>query len=764
MRFATPYFLHAKAARPNRAPALALAAVLLLPLTSEAINNSNWQGGQLAPSGYSAAINTPTADVLPFGNAGLALSNSNPEVARRLHGTGGFGSINAGLGIFPGLELVGRLAFEGDLQCNTFSIACKSRAGQRDLSLSGKYRLPLTLPGNSRLALGFTDYGGAATNYRQTYAVLSKTWGALDVSAGYGRAGSKNALLRGAFGSAQLRISERLAAALEYDSREWRAGAQYRHPIGQSSYLQLGLSRKFSHATAQQSWQWTTMLQFPLGQGKPIVTAPIAAPSTPNSQAIAQASADAPPTQQPEAPKQASPHHAITTLPPSTPAVTPAQATAKDERAQALAQQLQAQGFSHIQVRYWPPKHAGMAAFWQIEAEPKAWRQNALDGLAVALQQWLQLTGKESADQLALRMLYQGRPTVAAYAQANCLHAWVWQDISLCQSGADPLALRRADPRAWQGFMQYASERGGQALMAQADTDSSWAPQFEISPSLRSTIGTEAGLADYSLALELGAEVPLAKGWFWQGTYQIPISRSGDYKEGGVFAPQRHPSASFDTAALSYIQTPSPSTLVQLSAGYLNRDFLGGQIDALWLPTQSPWQLGATLGRYKNENAHTQHNPALLRVQYELVPARWNVQTQLGQFLHQDKGYRIASQHWFGDTEVQLYFQSTKASHAGKNNGIGILLSLPLGTSRAHTIATTGATVRAADRWSWGLKTRVGSTHNALLNNVAVWPQLRHGIYTDNTDQLRNGDLALKARLPDLARAMRRTPAAPRLP
>ena len=133
------------------------------------------------------------------------------------------------VGLLPGLELVGRLAYEGDLDCNLYFKPCAG--GQRDLSVSAKYQLPIELPLDTRLAVGFTDYGGAATNYRSYYGVATSTWGPLDLSLGYGRPKSASALLDGGFGSVVLRLDDHWAAALEHDSREARLGLNYLRPL-----------------------------------------------------------------------------------------------------------------------------------------------------------------------------------------------------------------------------------------------------------------------------------------------------------------------------------------------------------------------------------------------------------------------------------------------------------------------------------------------------------------------------------------------------
>ena len=179
---------------------------------------------QLAPAGFTGAINTPTADVLRPGTAGAAWGNSNPEKGRVYPGVGAFGSLDFGFGVLPGLELVARLAYDGDLQCNMYVQNPPCLSWTRDLSASGKYQLPIRLPLNTRLAFGAVDVGGAATNFRSYYGVASSSVGPLDFSLGYGKGSQADASLSGAFGSTQLFLTEHWQALAEYDMREARAG------------------------------------------------------------------------------------------------------------------------------------------------------------------------------------------------------------------------------------------------------------------------------------------------------------------------------------------------------------------------------------------------------------------------------------------------------------------------------------------------------------------------------------------------------------
>ena len=84
------------------------------------------------------------------------------------------------------------------------------------------------------------------------------------------------------------------------------------------------------------------------------------------------------------------------------------------------------------------------------------------------------------------------------------------------------------------------------------------------------TVGTELGLIDYSLALELGTEVNLAPGLFWQGVLSAPVLQSDD-QTGQPLAGYRARDLGFDSSLLSYWQALPNGASAQASAGYVDR-------------------------------------------------------------------------------------------------------------------------------------------------------------------------------------------------
>lgn len=728
-----------------------------------------FRASALAAPGYSSAVNTPTADVLPWGGVGLGWSNGNPEQARALS-TGGFGSLNAGLGVLPGLELIGRLAYEGDLGCNTLTVGCPS---QRDLSVSGKYRLPISLPYRTRLALGFTDYGGAGTHFRQLYGVATGSWGPLDLSLGYSKPKSQQALMDGAFGSAVLRLTDQWSAALEHDSREARLGLQYRHPLGRDLALQLGVSRKLTDASGQQPWQMSAALTILLGgrgpdmpsrPGRDPIRAAEQQSGTPRPPFLAAATpapgvAARSETPQPDA-SDASAAMALSrqdarpiepSMPDGSPPTSP----------QAVAQALRQRGFSQVQVRYWAATQ-DQPALWQISAEPRRWRQSQVDAMGRALASWLSLQGKAAdgsrpGDELLLSLTWQRSPVLHAYTSAACLDGWIrgWTRCSLSdQSG---LAYGRALElhRELEGMAHRLSgvrSRLQQTpqIVARVEGEPIWMPQLEIGPGLRYNIGTEVGLLDYSVALEVGAEVSLADlapGLFWQGVLSAPLVHSGDYDDGKPFAARRHQRLGLESSLLSWWKPLPHGVAAQASAGYIDNRYKGGMVDALWMNQDGRLRLSATLGSFEHDTSGRRQNPVLGSARWSLVPGAWQLEATAGRFLGGDKGFRLASHHWFGDTLFKLHYRDSRGevdmSQSARHKFIGASVSFPLGPKAAYPVGEIA--LRGADRLEIGVQTKLGEDDNSVTYGYGEVPGVRHGLLSDASDHDRNGQSDLLA-------------------
>lgn len=683
---------------------------------------------QMAPSGYSGAINTPTGDVLPHGSTSFALTNSIPERASLAPGVGGFGTLNLGFGLLPGLEVVGRLSFDGDLQCDLFLASCKGKT--RDLSVSGKYQLPFLLPLNTRVALGFTDYGGAATNFRQTYGVATSTWGPVDVSLGYSKAGSKTALMDGVFANATLRVNDQWAVVAESDTQTTRLGTHYTLPVANDLALQLGYSRKLGGANSQQSNQITATLHYFFDRKTQQAShkgQPAWLRNTPEATAATQPSSLA---------AASAPASAASTV--STGVLA---STTPDQRADALANALRADGFAQIDVTLLPAAD-GKPALWWVRAEPVSWRKNQLEALGVALVNWMTSTTGANADaEVVVTLTHLGQPTVSAHTDRPCLSSFADGQDQCTQGLALNFYRGNVLPQRLAAASQVATLR---PLVGQK-SPLTWKPQIELGVHVRSTIGTEFGLADYSAALDVGMELALAPGLSWQGNVMVPVANSGDYEPGRPFGAMGHPKTRFEQALLSYwqvVDTPwVKNVAVQGSVGAINASHVGGQVDAVWMNREGDWRLGGVAGVYRRSSDHKTTAPLLGSVRHSVVPGQWQLEATAGKYLRGDVGFDVASKHWFGDYGLKFYVRDSKDSAplTPRTRFAGFEFSVPLGPRTASQF--DNFSVRGLDRFNWGLETKVGQTNNIITLGYGEVPRARHGIWTDAIDHDRNGAL-----------------------
>jgi hypothetical protein len=665
----------------------------------------------MSPLGFSGAINTPTADVVPIGSAMFSLTNSVPEIAKPLPGQP-FGGLNLGLGVLPGLEIVGRLAFDGNLQCDFFSAGCK---GMRDLSVGGKYQLPFMLPLNTRLAVGITDFGGAATKFRQTYGVATSSVGPFDATLGYSRRSSATALMNGFFGNLTARVNDRLAVVAESDTQAKRIGAHYTQPLASDLDLQVGLSRKISGPATQQANQFTATLRYYF---------------------------DRKVQQRAQRHQPAWGGHAVEPAATSVAQATLANPADLSQRAQALASRLAAHGFANIQIATLPASE-GKPLLWWIQAEPVGWRKGHAEALGAGLVEWMM--GKEAPDtEVVLTLSHMGQPTTSVYTSGTCLDGFA-KGQDMC---GQALPLRFFNGPALPERLQQASASQTTQTQVVAARPYTWKPQFELGLSLRSTIGTELGLADYSAAADLGMQMQLGKGLMWQGNVLVPLSRSGDFEQGSPYYLLGHPKTEVDQALVSYWQYVNMPGLknvaVQASAGAINSYSRGGQVDAVWMNPAGDWRLGALAGVYsRNTTSGTRktQTPALVSVRHSVVPGQWQLEGMAGKFLGGDTGYKAMSHHWFGDYRLSFFIRESKGNVATmpKTRFAGFEISLPLGPTASTDLGW--GTVRGQDRWDWGLSTKIGQSNNALTSGYGEVPMPRHGVWTDVIDHDRSGAL-----------------------
>ncbi|ALK87337.1 hypothetical protein L63ED372_00108 [Limnohabitans sp. 63ED37-2] len=727
---------------------------LLSALASGALASASLgvQAQQISPSGYTGAINTPTAFTLKPASMGMSLTNSIPEFYEQFPGVGSMLSLNLGFGLAPGLEAVGRLTNNGDLHCDLYYSSCKSST--RDLSVGGKYQLPLHwLFGNDllnhqyfkpALAFGITDYGGAATLYRQKYAVGSVTSGPVTLSAG--RAASiytdhGGGLIQGNFGSVIYQLTPQLSAIAETDSRERRLGVSWTHRLTGNTDLVLAASKKLTNSTYQQASQATLALVYHFGRGdkesaaKPVDTRDWGRPTA----AAIHSQEAASPSSAPKAVVKTESAEPVIQAPKealASPAATVKWPEASDQdKAQALADRFAQNGFSDIDVAQTP-------SGWLVRAEPRLWRQNRLDAYGAALSSYLLAAQDIDLSQVqhlnvALTFMGQvvgGLSVEDAASAIQCMRQYLG-GADMC-SGGKAFKLHY-EQETLPEFKQ------AQWLLLQ-EKNRRFMPQFELSPAASYTAGTEFGLFDYSIGATLGWEVPLAKGLFWQGFYAQLLTESDEFKD---------PTSYFRRVGMGEATRAGSNLLVyqtrllpqwssrlwgQLSVGDLGYQTSGHQINAYWATEDGRYRATWVKGQWRNESMWQVRNPHILNLSVRPLSSDFQITYSTGQFHNNDKGHRLGLSFSFADNGVQFFWRKTGPSNILPNNNafMGFSITMPLGPKQA--LEAGPASFRLRDRWEMGVETKVGQKDNYIEPFYGAFPGIRHSLDTDVFDFNRN--------------------------
>lgn len=678
------------------------------PLACLLLGALAWGGAsaQLAPSGFTSALNTPSADVLPTGSLGLGVANNNPEFARRWPGVGYSGSTVLGFGALPGLELTSRLAYDGDPDCNLYDSSCRS--SMRDVSINAKYQLPVKLPLDTRLAWGFTDVGGAATQFRQTYGVMSSRWNYLEWSLGYGKPTSSLALLNGGFYSATLHLTERLRLSVEDDQRQRRYGASFVQPLGRGVDLQATLSRKFAGPVDLQTHQLTVGVRWALGhqaQAQGATFSGAAAPFEHPAQVL----------------QQAVRYEAQLQTPPPLVSETVA-AAPRGVNTPALLKAFADNGFRNISLGLTDDNTQ-----W-VQAEPVGWRQSRAEALGAALASWLQTQG-EPHDRLWLTLTYLRQPVISLQTTRECAERF--------KEGADDCA-GQASLRLQSGWDKPTPV---QWLAQNAHSD--WLnPRVELGLALRYNLGTEYGLTDHSAGLDTAWELPLARGLLWQGNATAPLNNSDDYGQPGGYWYANRLQRQVQTNLLSYHHPVFKGSWLQLSQGHISPTDVGQQANANWLSPMGRWRITGIVGHYEtrqpNQSAVT-HRPQLGSLRYSVLPGFWALDVTRGQFYNGDRGTRLMSHHWFGDHRLTFYFRDTQSADQvtlPRTKFAGFEITFPLGPRQAGFVGPFS--FRGRDQMGLSLETKVGAEDNYITPGYGAVPTLRHGM-NDVMDHDRTG-------------------------
>jgi hypothetical protein len=639
------------------------------------------QGVGVSALGASGGLNIPSAFTLDEGL--LAVSAGN-EMDPKLGYFDNRRNYSVGFGLGYGLEAFGRLTNY------TSPSAGPVLNGVRDLSANVKWQLPIDAPGVPKFALGAVDVSGsaAASFFRARYGVVSDEWGPLRWSLGYGRSQAKGQLrvLDGAFGGAELRVwGSRATVLAEHDGTVRHAGARYyMEPLswlGDAQFVGT-LQRSFGAADlAGRPADKTSVgmsLVMPLGASDGKFRPRAAVPAEPPAAAVAAGSAELPGAA--AAPAASSPR-------------APALADSADGLLTLLAQ-LKRAGLDRVRV-------GSLGADVVVDYENQRYLRSELDALGLVL----------------------GLAANAAPPGVKRVHAVARKDGLAMFEASVSAAEYRDFLKSDEELSAVRGSLGFGHLEENDESRVSWLPgsgeavnrlRFSFQPVLTHTVGTEYGLFDYALGLQMRTSAPLWRGAEVYVDWVKRLGTSENMKPGQIFAGQ---SVEEGLQALALQQSLWLGPRLFASGGLGRYEFnrFGVEGSAVYF---LPW--GEDTLHLEGSNTHSSESGEP-RVRYAASAAyRWRlnsstwVEAGLNGYRGRDTGPSLAVTRWFGDVGLNMF-----ARRGGNNTFVGLALSFPLAPRQGMAAAPVQlmGTARYSDEFRT-LLARGGNAANWLKPNA----------------------------------------------
>ena len=664
--------------------------------------------------GMTGLYNIPNAAVIEKGMGEAQLSNlfedhrNNEKLYATQHYQNGVNA-NVNVGILDGVEIAWR-----DVG--------RDFDGSSDMSFNIKWKLPFIPEEWLDLALGVQDLGGASNFYDTNYIVASKRFKDVQLTAGIGRGLSSGVPLSGAFYGVEYSPYSWLALLGEYDAADTHGGVRISSPTGWlDEGVQLSLTGLLSstHDQLENDTYYGLSLSFPLGRNTVKAT-------TQNSSLMVAAEAINVNTRPFVNELDKKSESVVITHGNKTDVNeesawlrTSSQITTQWEL--ELKELLDGHGFEGVKVGVRDSEVV-------VQFGNEVFNSNSLDALGLVLGELVNNTPTKF-NRFTVVMQRNGlniiavRGGISAYKQFLYDGQSLRTDIELIRNPQDTL-LNNVE---W---------------LTHATGISHFVPRITLGPDIITAVGTEVGMFDYSLALNSELELPLAAGLSFYSSYNLVMSNSDDF-DTGIFRFRAKRSEVRDVY-LSKTVLFSKNVAAQLQIGEIMYGMSGYHLftqgELAWAPLDGKHQFGAIAGHYRSVEGFLDRQVAVGTYSYYQDDLDTQFKLTAGQFIEHDVGFKVESQHNFGDTRILFAYKRTEKSEDNSpTQAVSMGFSIPL-TPRKDMSATSDIQFKGKANWAYALSTRVGDSHNRLIFNQATVPMQRNDLSARyfNYDRLSN--------------------------
>jgi hypothetical protein len=648
----------------------------------------------LSPNGYSGLGLLPSATTLKQGAFVLAHDPTVPGAPV----VSGYNT-QIGFGLVDNLELVGRLATNNQ-KCNMFSAGECPVNTYRDFSASMKWTLPSEWlkRNNSTIAVGFTDYGGAATYFRSYYVVGTKSINQFDFSLGQAKAKVSTSMLDGTLASATWKPADWGSVSLQKVGQHSTIHALLQTPIltdGTSAWLTF--NRRISEApvTDRQWIGWGVTLPLDRVEKESVTTPFVSSTSQSNSKELAK-------------------------LKPSD-----------------LSDALRARGFYNAKIGTKSNGHL------VLELENTAYTWNILDAAGVALGVISSAYNQENQSQnFELTLTTRGIKQLKILGEAKCVGLWLSKGVACNKLVVQSLSQRSDDSRILPANFFQALGGLDESITWTAGSSWSFRPEIIVSPTVVTTIGTEYGSFDGDMGANINVVLPLWAGAMVENNRVKPLGvGTKQFEQGGLFYGSRLKPATSRTLFHQLINMPAINTQARISAGTAHTAWEGRQIETSTQTDNGRHKLGLTKGTFKNDAIanNNERNYSLANYRFANNDQQTSVtEITQGKFWAGDKGFSINQRFWHGDTTLNIYLRRTRMTETQPLVSFaGIQFAIPFTPRENKSLEYIG--LRGVSQWTYSLETKVLEKDNFITGGYGEVPKVGDSlVVTFNRDRNSN--------------------------
>ena len=670
----------------------------------------------MAQTGFTGLLRIPHAEAFPFGTFSINYQWEDNIDYDTSYWKGAHKTILMGVGLLPGFEFTVQ---------NTHKKMSDGpgwgRSHSSDLSFSAKYDFKPFLPEEwFSFAIGVQDYGGAANHHQNAYAVASKslfpdTFYHFRLTVGYGKGEAGNQMgldyLDGGFMGVEWQPLPWVQLLAEHDGTGFNGGLKL---ISDDKWLPNGWKANITYqaysdsSTNNRDNQW-------IGFG---LTVPIVIGESTTRHSAKGVNEHASLSDEPiaQVTKVEAKRIQTTDKIAAVPSIDHlSESTLQKNEAQQVLTTLIEYGFENVRVG-WSNKTL------VVSLENNLFNWNELDGIGVALGL---VVNNSDAESFQFQLLNNDIEMIKLQGAMQQYRDFLNQapnqvvDHGLTVSNQ----MIGAEQVNWESDRQASSH---------------FVPRLIFSPDLRSSLGTEFGVFDYSLALSTNIQMSLWKGGVVDVRHLLPLANSDSYDDGQYFEESRHKSEVDRILFHQAFKLPAGFT-TQFSGGQLRKDYLGVMNETHWQSSQGTHRFKTEIANFDNQYDDYSYQPLLASYRYYLRPLGLSIEGMYGQHWAGDLGGSISFKQWFGDMAVKITYQNTSCDrnnrkfscardgYIANHEYAGLNFIFPFGT-RKNASPNIGVQVKTLEEWSFGYRSRINNHANYIGGNRSATTNLQYNI------------------------------------